>query len=83
MSVDRNDVADFVELGEEHVEVVDAGFDQLADDGRGQLVIGLDQHFAGRHVDHVGGDVGAFEIVGRDFHLLDLGLLDFLVRRWR
>ena len=37
--------------------------------------------FAGRHVDHVGGHVGAFEIVGRDFDLLDLRLLDFLEER--
>ena len=44
----------------------------------GQLLIGLDQDFAGLHVDDVGGDVGAFEIVGGDFHLLDLRLLDFL-----
>ncbi len=72
-----DDVAHVVELGEEHVEVGDLGFDQLADDGRRQLVIGLDQHLAGFHVDHVGGDVGAFQIVRRDLHLLDLGLLDF------
>ena len=49
----------------------------------GQLAVGVDQHFAGGHVDHVGGDVGAFQIVGRDFHLLDLGLLDFLEQRAR
>ena len=41
-------------------------------------LVGVDQDFAGGHVDHVGGDVRAFEIVRRDFHLLDLGLLDFL-----
>ena len=41
-------------------------------------LVGLDQHLAGRHVDDVGGDVGAFQIVRRDFHLLDLGLLDLL-----
>ena len=70
--------------GKKISKLFDAGFDQLA---RCMVavssLIGFDQHFAGRHVDHVGGDVGAFEIVRRDFHLLDLGLLDFLDRRWR
>ena len=40
-------------------------------------MIGLDQNFAGFHIDHVGRDVSAFEIVGSNFHLLDLVLLDF------
>ena len=75
---DGDDVAHVVELGEEDVEVGDAGFDQLGGDGRGQLMIGLDEHLAGFHVDHVGGDVGAFKIVGGDLHLFELGLLDVL-----
>ena len=70
----RNHVAHVVELGEEDVERLDLGFDQLGDDGRRQLVVGLDQHLAGFHVDHVGGDIRAFEIVRRDFHLLDFRL---------
>ena len=47
----------------------------------GELAVGVDHDFAGGHVHHVGDDVGAFEIVGRDFHLLDLRLEDFLVER--
>ena len=74
-----NDVADFVEFREEDVEGGDVGFDQLADDGGRDLMVGLDQHLAGFHVDDVGGDVAAFEIVGGDFHLLDFGLLQVLV----
>ena len=46
--------------------------------GSRQLLVGLDQNFAGLHVDHVGGHVGALEVVGADLDLLDLGLLDFL-----
>ncbi len=40
-------------------------------------MVGFDQHFAGGHVDHVGGDISAFEIVRGNFHVLDLGLLNF------
>ena len=40
-------------------------------------------HFAGRHVDHVGGHVGAFEVVRRDLDLRDLGLDDLLHQRRR
>ena len=69
---------DVVELGEEHVERGDARIHQLGDDRRGQFVIGFDQNFAGIHVDHVRSDVRAFEVVRRNFHLLDLGLLNFL-----
>ena len=72
-----DDRADFVALREEHFEGLDAGFDQLADDGRGQFLIGIDHHFAGRHIDHVGGDERAFEIVGGNFDLRDLVLDDF------
>ena len=32
----------------------------LSISGGGQLVVGFHQHFAGGHVDHIGGDVGAF-----------------------
>ena len=59
--------------------VGDPGVDQLADQGRRHFVIGFDQNLAGLHVDHVGGDIRAFEIVGGDLHLLDFGLLKFLV----
>ena len=37
-------------------------------------MIGFHQHFAGGHVDDVGGDEGALQIGAIDFHLLDLGL---------
>ncbi len=68
---DGNHVADIVALGEEHFERSDPVVHQLVDVG--QLVIGFHQHFAGRHVDHVGGDEGAFQIGAIHFHLLDLG----------
>ena len=77
----RNHVADVVALREEHFERRDAGFDQLAIDGGGQFLVGLHQHFAGGHVDHVGGDVGAFQIGAVDLHLLDLGLQNRFVKR--
>ena len=68
---------DVVELGEEHVELV-IRLPSACRDGRRQFVIGLDQDLAGIHVDHVGRDIRAFQIVRRDFHLFDLGLLNFL-----
>ncbi len=72
----RDDGADFVALGEEYFERIDAGFDELADQGGSQFLIGVDHDFAGGHIDHVGGDVGAFEVVRRDFHLTDFVLHD-------
>ena len=42
-----------------------------------QFLIGVDHHFAGRHIDHVGGDEGAFEIVRGNFDVRDLVLQDF------
>ena len=53
----RDDVAGIVALGEEDLEARDIVVDQLVDVG--QFLVGLHQHFAGRHVDHVGRDVGA------------------------
>ena len=53
----------------------------LASAGGGQFAVGVDEHFAGGHVHHVGHHVGAFQVVGGNFHLLDLGLLDFLEQR--
>ena len=66
--------------GKKTSKVSNAGFDQLADNGGGQFLIGVDHHFAGRHIDHVGGDEGAFEIVDGDFDLRDLVLDDFRIR---
>ena len=74
----RDHGADFVALREEDFEASMPASISLPIAVVGQLAVGVDQHFAGGHVDHVGGDVGAFEIVRRDFHLLDLRLLDFL-----
>src|ERR1039458_215672 len=76
-----NHTADVVALREENFELVDAGFDQLAQHRRRQLAVGVDHDFAGGHVHHVGDHVRAFHIVGRDFHLLDLGFEKFLVQR--
>ena len=55
----------------------------LASAGGGQFAVGVDQHFAGGHIHHVGDDVSAFQIVDGHFHLRDLGLLNFLDQRWR
>ena len=74
----RDHRTDFVALGEEDFERFDAGFDQLRKDHRRQFAVGVDHDFAGGHVDHVGDDVRAFEIVGRNFDALDLRLLNFL-----
>src|ERR1039457_6453837 len=76
-----NHGAHLVTLGEEDFEFVDAGFHQLLDAGGGQLVVGVDEDFSGGHVHHVGGDVGAFQIVGRDLGLLNLGLLNILLQQ--
>ena len=75
-----NHGAHIVALREEDFELGDAGFDQLAQHGRRQLAVGVDHDFAGGHIHHVGDHVRAFQIVGRDFHLLDLGLVNFLVQ---
>src|SRR5579883_908413 len=74
----RNHVTHVVEFGKEDIACLDSRLDELADDGRRQFVIRLDQDFAGLHIDHVRGDKRAFKIVRSDFHLLDLVLNDFL-----
>jgi hypothetical protein len=66
--------------GKKTSKLVDAGFDQLADHGGRQFLIGVDHHFAGRHIDHVGGDEGAFQIVDGDF---DLAILFLTISRIR
>src|ERR1035437_3857973 len=76
-----NHRAHVVALREEDFELVDAGFDELAQHDRRQFAVGVDHDFAGGHIHHVGDDIRAFDIVGRDFHLLDLGLEEFLVER--
>ena len=78
---DGNHVAGVVALGEEHLEGRDAVVHQLFDVG--QFVVGFHQHFAGGHVDDVGGDIGALQIGAVDFHLLDLGFENgFVQRSW-
>ena len=76
---DGNHVARVVALGEEHLERRDAVVHHLIDVG--ELLIGFHQHFAGGHVDHVGGDIGALQVGAIDFHLLDLGLENRFVKR--
>src|SRR3569833_2239952 len=70
--------ADFVPLGEEDLEARDSGVNQLCYNRGGQLLIGVNQDFTGRHVNHVGRDVRAFEIVDCNFHMADFGLAHFL-----
>ncbi len=71
-------VAYVVELGEEDFQALDAGFHDLGHDGRRQLVVRFDEDLTGLHIDDVGGDIRAFEIVRFDLYRVDLGLLDFL-----
>ena len=65
-------VTGIVAIREEDLEALNSRLAELGDSGRGQLMIRFDENLAGRHVDHVGGDIGAFQIVGSDFHLLNL-----------
>ena len=78
-----NHRAHVIAFGEEDFEIVDAGFEQLGECRGRQLAVGVDQDFTRGHVDHVGHDVGAFQIVGGDFHPLDFVFLDFLVQAGR
>ena len=72
-----------VALGEEYFEAVDSGLDELGDVGGGQLLVGVDHDLAGRHVDHIGGDESALQIIGRHLDLLDARLLNLLHERRR
>src|SRR4029079_3252992 len=75
------DSAHLVPLREEDFETVYAGFEQLADHGGGELGVGVHHHFAGGHVDDIGGHESAFQIVGGHFDLRHLRLEDFLHQR--
>ena len=69
--------AAIVALGEKDFERFNAGLDQLADQGGSQFLVGIHHHFAGRHVDDIGRNEGAFEVVGRNFRRRDTMLADF------
>ena len=67
-----DDVAHIVAIGEEDLERRHAALGDLVDLVRGQLVVGLEQHFAGGGVDHVGQRHGAIELRGFDLDRGDL-----------
>src|ERR1700739_4901316 len=58
----REHHADVVALREEHVDFGDFGFGKGLPDLGGERLVGLQQHFAGLAVNHVGDAVGAFEV---------------------
>ena len=49
----RQDRADFVALGEEDLDLLDVLLLRDEDRAFGQLLVGLEQHFAGRRIDDV------------------------------
>ena len=71
----RQDRADFVLLGEEDLDPLDVLLLRHRDDARLERLVGLEDHFAGRRVDDVGGGVGSFELRVGDFDGLDVRLL--------
>ena len=82
MRVDRillqrraDDRPDFVLLGEEDLDAVDVLLLRHRDDARLELLVGLENHFAGGRIDDVGGGVGAFELGVRDLDRFDVRAL--------
>ena len=63
-----DDVAHVVALGEEDFERGDARSRRSCAAVGGELEVGLDDHFAGGGVDHVGGGHGAVELGGFDLN---------------
>ncbi len=69
-----DDVAYVVTVREEDLERGDATLDDLVDFVRGELVVGLEQHFAGGGVDHIGKGHRAIKLRG-----LNLDRSDFVI----
>src|SRR5215472_9593993 len=74
-------VAYIVAFREEDVNFLHARVHDLRELVGGELAVGLEQHFARRGVDDVGGGECAFEIGGIDIDLGNPGFLDFLQNR--
>src|SRR5581483_8349731 len=66
---------------EENLELRDARFDKPIEHRGGQFVVGVNQDLARRHVDDIGRYERALQIVRRNLHLLNLGLLNLLHQR--
>ena len=66
--------AHLVALRKEHLDAIDVPFLRHRDDARLERLVGLQDHFARRRIDDVGGGVGALELGVRDLHAFDVGL---------
>src|SRR5437764_1483264 len=75
-----DDRADLVALGEEDIDAVDVLLLRHRHDARFERLVRLEDHFAGRRIDDVGGGEGAFELGIRDLDRLDVRLLERLDR---
>ena len=71
----RQHRANFVLLGEEDLDPLDVLLLRHRDDARLERLVGLEDHFAGRRVDHVGGGVRPLELRIGHFDGLDARLL--------
>src|SRR5438874_6218965 len=69
-----DDRSDVVALGEEDVDAIDVLLLRHRDHARLERLVRLEDHFAGRRVDDVGGGVGAFELRVGDLDRLDVSL---------
>src|SRR5581483_5575474 len=70
-----------VALGEEQVQLGNAGLHHLRQLVGGEFGVGLEQHLAGVDVDDVGSNESAFQVCGVGFNLRNPVLLDFLQHR--
>ncbi len=70
----RQDRADLVALGEEHLDRLDGLFVGHRDDARRQLLVRLEQHLTGAGIDDVAGGVGAGQRLVGDFDVGHAGL---------
>ena len=73
-----DDRPDLVALGEEDLEPIDVLLLRHRDDARLERLVRLEDHFAGRRIDDVGGGEGAFELGVRDLDRLDVRALQRL-----
>ncbi len=72
----RDDRADLVLLGEEHLDAIDAVLLRHRDHARRDFLVGLEDDLAGRRVDDVGRGVRALELGVRDLDGLDVRLAE-------
>ena len=72
--------SDLVLLGEEDLDAIDVLLLRHRDDARRQLLVGLENDFAGRRIDDVGRGERALELGVRDLDGFDVGALQRLDR---